>query len=89
MAGTSTVSAIASARRAAVADRYAANSLAVEWRYLSELETIAAVRVSAILFDVFEPPAATLPEAPPAAASALIVASNVALTAVAPETFSA
>jgi CelD/BcsL family acetyltransferase involved in cellulose biosynthesis len=41
MAGTSTVSAIASARRAAVADRYAANSLAVEWRYLSELEPVA------------------------------------------------
>src|SRR5580693_3591366 len=38
---TSTVSAIASARRAAVADRYAANSLAVEWRSLSELESIA------------------------------------------------
>ena len=38
---TSTVSAIASARRAAVADRYAANSLAVEWRGLSELEPIA------------------------------------------------
>src|ERR1700686_3337731 len=40
-AKTSTVSAIASARRAAVADRYAANSLAVEWRNLSELEPIA------------------------------------------------
>jgi CelD/BcsL family acetyltransferase involved in cellulose biosynthesis len=40
-AKTSTVSAIASARRAAVADRYAANSLAVEWRNLSELESIA------------------------------------------------
>jgi CelD/BcsL family acetyltransferase involved in cellulose biosynthesis len=38
---TSTVSAIASARRAAVADRYAANALAVEWRNLSELEQIA------------------------------------------------
>jgi CelD/BcsL family acetyltransferase involved in cellulose biosynthesis len=38
---TSTVSAIASARRAAVADRYAANALAVEWRALSELEPIA------------------------------------------------
>jgi len=38
---TSTVSAIASARRAAVADRYAANALAVEWRGLSELEPIA------------------------------------------------
>jgi CelD/BcsL family acetyltransferase involved in cellulose biosynthesis len=40
-AKTSTVSALASARRAAVADRYAANSLAVEWRNLSELESIA------------------------------------------------
>src|SRR5580704_14640517 len=40
-AKTSTVSAIASARRAAVADRYAANSLAVEWRNLSGLESIA------------------------------------------------
>ena len=40
-AKTSTVSAIASARRAAVADRYAANALAVEWRGLSELEPIA------------------------------------------------
>ena len=40
-AKTSTVSAIASARRAVVADRYAANALAVEWRKLSELEPIA------------------------------------------------
>jgi CelD/BcsL family acetyltransferase involved in cellulose biosynthesis len=40
-AKTSTVSAIASARRAAVADRYAANAFAVEWRRLSELEPIA------------------------------------------------
>ena len=39
-AKTSTVSAIASARRAAVADRYAANALAVEWRNLSDLEPI-------------------------------------------------
>jgi CelD/BcsL family acetyltransferase involved in cellulose biosynthesis len=38
---TSTVSAIASVRRAAIADRYAPNSLAVEWRNLSELESIA------------------------------------------------
>lgn len=34
-------SAIASARRAALADRYAANSLAVEWRGLGELAQIA------------------------------------------------
>src|ERR1700676_4482509 len=40
-AKTSTASAIASARRAAGADRYAANALAVEWRMLSELEPIA------------------------------------------------
>src|ERR1700683_4264496 len=40
-AKTSTVSAIVSARRASVADRYAANALAVEWRMLSELEPIA------------------------------------------------
>src|SRR6202795_310617 len=40
-AKTSTVSAIASARRAVVADRYAASALAVEWRNLSELEPIA------------------------------------------------
>src|SRR6202051_1558192 len=40
MAGTSTVSAIASARRAAVADRYAADSFAVEWRTLADLESI-------------------------------------------------
>jgi CelD/BcsL family acetyltransferase involved in cellulose biosynthesis len=39
-AKTSTVSAIASARRAAVADRYAANALAVEWRALSDLQPI-------------------------------------------------
>jgi CelD/BcsL family acetyltransferase involved in cellulose biosynthesis len=39
-AKTSTVSAIASARRAAVADRYAANALAVEWRMLSDLGPI-------------------------------------------------
>src|ERR1700730_11978124 len=40
-AKSSTASAIASARRAAVADRYAANALAVEWRMMSELEPIA------------------------------------------------
>jgi CelD/BcsL family acetyltransferase involved in cellulose biosynthesis len=38
----SAAAAIASARRAAVADRYAANSLAVEWRPLAELGSIAA-----------------------------------------------
>jgi CelD/BcsL family acetyltransferase involved in cellulose biosynthesis len=36
-----TVSAIASARRAVVADRYAINAFAVEWRWLSELLLVA------------------------------------------------
>ena len=36
-----TVSAIASARRAVLADRYAINSFAVEWRWLSELIPVA------------------------------------------------
>jgi CelD/BcsL family acetyltransferase involved in cellulose biosynthesis len=64
---TSTVSAIASARRAAVADRYAANSLAVEWRSLSELESIVdewrdlATRV--LEPNVFYEPAFALPAA--------------------------
>src|ERR1700733_4651554 len=35
------VSAIASARRAVVADRYAPDSFAVEWRSLADLEPIA------------------------------------------------
>lgn len=34
-------SAIATARRAALADRYAANSFAVEWRPLTRLEPVA------------------------------------------------
>jgi CelD/BcsL family acetyltransferase involved in cellulose biosynthesis len=67
MAGTSTVSAIASARRAAVADRYAANSLAVEWRYLSELETIAdewrELAARALEPNIFYEPAFALPAA--------------------------
>lgn len=67
MAGTSTVSAIASARRAAVADRYAANSLAVEWRYLSELEPIAdewrELAARALEPNVFYEPAFALPAA--------------------------
>jgi CelD/BcsL family acetyltransferase involved in cellulose biosynthesis len=37
-----TASAIASARRAVVADRYAINSLAVEWRWLADLLPIVA-----------------------------------------------
>ena len=36
-----TVSAIASARRAVLADRYAINSFAVEWRWLADLLPIA------------------------------------------------
>ncbi len=36
-----TAAAIARARRAAIADRYAINSFYVEWRELSQLETIA------------------------------------------------
>ncbi len=36
-----TASAIASARRAVVADRYAVNSFAVEWRWFAELVPIA------------------------------------------------
>jgi CelD/BcsL family acetyltransferase involved in cellulose biosynthesis len=67
MAGTSTVSAIASARRAAVADRYAANSLAVEWRYLSGLEPIAdewrELAARALEPNVFYEPAFALPAA--------------------------
>ena len=67
MAGTSTVSAIASARRAAVADRYAANSLAVEWRYLSELETFAdewrELAARALEPNIFYEPAFVLPAA--------------------------
>ena len=65
MAATSTVSAIASARRAAVADRYAANSLAVEWRYLSELESITdewrELAAHALEPNIFYEPAFTLP----------------------------
>src|ERR1700733_1980239 len=67
MAGTLTVSAIASARRAAVADRYAANALAVEWRYLSELEPIAdewrELAAHALEPNVFYEPAFALPAA--------------------------
>jgi CelD/BcsL family acetyltransferase involved in cellulose biosynthesis len=67
MAGTSTVSAIASARRAAVADRYAANSLAVEWRDLSELKPIAQewreLAAHALEPNIFYEPAFALPAA--------------------------
>src|SRR6202142_2191687 len=64
---TSTVSAIASARRAAVADRYAANALAVEWRPLSDLEPIAdewrELAGRALEPNVFYEPAFALPAA--------------------------
>src|SRR5580700_6796295 len=64
---TSTVSAIASARRAAVADRYAANSLAVEWRNLSGLESIAdewrELAARALEPNIFYEPAFALPAA--------------------------
>jgi Acetyltransferase (GNAT) domain len=67
MAGTSTVSAIASARRAAVADRYAANSLAVEWRDLSELEPVMEewreLAARALEPNIFYEPAFALPAA--------------------------
>src|SRR5579862_3170781 len=66
-AKTSTVSAIASARRAAVADRYAANSLAVEWRNLSGLESIAdewrELAARALEPNIFYEPAFALPAA--------------------------
>jgi CelD/BcsL family acetyltransferase involved in cellulose biosynthesis len=66
-AKSSTVSAIASARRAAVADRYAANSLAVEWRNLSGLESIAdewrELAARALEPNIFYEPAFALPAA--------------------------
>ena len=66
-AKTSTVSAIASARRAAVADRYAANSLAVEWRTLAELEPIAGewreLAARALEPNIFYEPALAQPAA--------------------------
>jgi CelD/BcsL family acetyltransferase involved in cellulose biosynthesis len=64
---TSTVSAIASARRAAVADRYAANALAVEWRNLSDLAPIAdewrELAARALEANVFYEPAFAQPAA--------------------------
>ena len=64
---TSTVSAIASARRAAIADRYAANPLTVEWRRLSELEPIAdqwrELAARALEPNIFYEPAFALPAA--------------------------
>src|ERR1700723_2743064 len=61
-------SAIATARRAALADRYAANSLTVEWRPLTGLEPVAAqwreLAVRALEPNVFYEPAFALPAAP-------------------------
>jgi CelD/BcsL family acetyltransferase involved in cellulose biosynthesis len=63
-----TAAAIASARRAAVADRYALDSFAVEWRALTELEPIAdewrALAVRALPPNVFYEPAFALAAAP-------------------------
>lgn len=61
-------SAIASARRAVLADRYAANSLAVEWRRLDELAPIAEewreLAEHALDPNIFYEPAFTLAAAP-------------------------
>ncbi len=63
-----TVSAIASARRAALADRYATDALEVEWRALSELEPIAdewrELAAHALEPNVFYEPAFALAAAP-------------------------
>src|SRR5580692_5671693 len=60
-------SAIASARRAAVADRYAAGALAVEWRSLLELGPIESewrdLAARALEPNVFYEPAFALPAA--------------------------
>ena len=63
----STASAIASARRAAVADRYAAGALPVEWRSLLELESIEEewreLAARALEPNIFYEPAFALPAA--------------------------
>ena len=60
-------SAIASARRAVLADRYAANSFAVEWRALAQLKPIAGewrqLAARALEPNVFYEPAFALPAA--------------------------
>jgi CelD/BcsL family acetyltransferase involved in cellulose biosynthesis len=60
--------AIASARRAAVADRYAIDSFAVEWRELSQLDAIAdewrALAARALVPNVFYEPAFVRAAAP-------------------------
>jgi CelD/BcsL family acetyltransferase involved in cellulose biosynthesis len=67
-------SAIASARRAVVADRYAANSLTVEWRRLDQLSTIIDewrdLAARALEPNVFYEPAFALAAAPVFAADA-------------------
>src|SRR5258708_15253168 len=64
---TSTVLAIASARRAAIADPYAANPPPVEWRRLSELEPIAdqwrELAARALEPNIFYEPAFAVPAA--------------------------
>jgi CelD/BcsL family acetyltransferase involved in cellulose biosynthesis len=61
------VSAIARARRAAVADRYAAGALAVEWRSLLDLQTIESewrdLAARALEPNIFYEPAFALPAA--------------------------
>ena len=63
-----TVSAIASARRAVLADRYAASSFAVEWRWFAELVPIADdwrdLAARALEPNVFYEPAFALAAAP-------------------------
>ena len=63
-----TAAAIARARRAAVADRYALDSFAVEWRELSELDAIAdewrELAARALSPNVFYEPAFALAAAP-------------------------
>ena len=63
-----TAAAIASARRAVVADRYALDSFAVEWRELSELDEIAddwrELAARALAPNVFYEPAFALAAAP-------------------------
>jgi len=64
----SAASAIASARRAAVADRYAADSFTVEWRALAQLQAIAGewreLAARALEPNVFYEPAFALAAAP-------------------------
>ena len=65
---SSAAAAIASARRAALADRYAADSLCVEWRALAQLEPVARewgeLAARALEPNVFYEPAFALAAAP-------------------------